>query len=198
MRSETPKSKGGSTHGCIAAVFFLVLIAGGLYIFYFREHGLQMPGESIRTLKQATVDQKIEYLKGVKLQISPAAGIGPRLASFISGVKKGSYRTQIDINRQAADIENRMEAIISALKGLKTPIEFAEGQKALLQSFASYHKCLKGLRSINSSAVAGNLDMIDSTLSELETSLNAGNEQLSTAVSMIRKKQKELKLPAIL
>lgn len=195
---KTTGSLGASTHGCIAIVVILVLIAGGLYIFYFREHGLQFPGSSINIVKQTTTQQKKDYLKGVKKQYPAMSGIGRTTGEFITGVKSGAYKTQSDINIKAADIENRIESIIYDLKRLKTPAEFADGQKMLMSSFSSYNDCLKKLRKINSSAIAGNLDMIDQNLRDIESACTAGNEKLSSGINILRRKQSELKLGNIL
>lgn len=184
----------GSTAGCVAVVIVLILIGAGAYIFYFREHGFTNAGGALHTVSNTTDSQKKDYLKEMKSLSAGVYSIRDMLGSFIAGVKKGEYKTQVDINKKAMDIENRMEETLSSLKKLSVPTEFSEGQKGIMDGLSSYYKCLKGLRRLNSSAIAGNIDMIDTALKQIQDDYGQGSSQITGGAEKISKKRKELKL----
>lgn len=189
--------RGGSSAGCIAFMFILVLIGAAVYIFYLKPQGFLDAGSKIKTVKNTSESQKREYLKRMKQNCSDLKSSSRSLGEFISGVKGGAYKSQADINKKAMDIENRLEESLAAMKGLLTPEEFGEGQTILMTSITDFSDCIKKLRNLNS-VIAGNMDQIDTSITEIENTYARGNEKLASGLKTLRDVQKSLELPQIL
>ncbi|MGV8120311.1 MAG: hypothetical protein AB2L14_11170 [Candidatus Xenobiia bacterium LiM19] len=191
--------RGGSAFGCIAFMFVLILIGAAVYVFYLKPQGFFDAGVKINTVKNTTESQKREYLKRMKKACSTLKGSSRSLGKFISGVKsgEGEYKSQADINRKAMDIENRLEESLTAMKGLKTPEEFGEGQTKLMTSITDFFDCINRLRKLNS-VIAGNMDQIDTAIVEIESTYARGNEKLESGMKTMRDVQKSLELPQIM
>jgi methyl-accepting chemotaxis protein len=180
----------------MAVVFILILGSIGGYI-YLQRTGFSLAGSSVHTVKKTTTAQKKEYLKGVKKEIPAIRTITASVDELIKGVRNGTYKSQFDINKKAADIENRMESAMGNLKRLKVPEEFGSAQKELLSTFSTYKKTVDKLRRINN-VIAGNMDQIENSLLEIDNLYRQGTQQFNTALGLLRKKQGELKLGSIL
>jgi hypothetical protein len=190
------KIRGGSNVACIAVVFILIIGAVGGYI-YLQQQGFSLAGSSVNSVKNTTASQKKDYLKLLKKESRSLNTVSSSLDELIKGVRSGSFKTQVDINTRAADVENRMATSLSKLQKMKVPCEFAEGHKEIMTSFKSYSDCLSKVRRINN-VLAGNMDQIDQNLQEISTIYQKGNQQISTGMGMIRKKQGELRLGTII
>jgi len=197
MRKKRLLQRGGSSASCIAIMVIAMFIGIAVYIFYLKPQGFLTAGSSVSTVKNTTEAQKKDYLKQMKKCGSSLKGISQSLGEFIAGAKSGAYKSQADINKKAMDVENRLQEVLGALKSLKTPEEFGDGQKKLMSSIPDYFDCIKKLRSLNS-VVAGNIDQIDTKITEIEGIYSRGNEKLSSGIAALREKQRSLKLGSIL
>jgi len=196
LPSRRNHCRGDSKVTCIAVVFLMILGSIGGYI-YLQQTGFSLAGSSVRTVKNTTAAQKKDYLKGVRKEIPAMRAITASVDEIIRGVRSGAYKSQIDINKKAADIENRMDMSMSNLRKLKVPDEFGSGQKELLGTFGAYKKTIDKTRRINN-VIAGNMDQIENSLLEIDNSFRQGTQQFNTAIGLLRKKQGELRLGSIL
>jgi hypothetical protein len=197
LPSRPSRGETGSTNtGCVAIIFILIL-AATVAIIYFGGQGLTNAGKSFPTVKGATSAQKKDYLKAVKKQAAPMIAMSSDLSVFVADVRKGVYKNQVDVNKKAMDIENRMTDCYNQLHKLKVPADFTDGHRKVLTSISSFYKCLVDLRKLNN-VVAGNMDQIEQRINDIDNNYRIGSEQLSSGLMMLKKKQRDLGLGRIL